>query len=107
MVSASKCTATARYWLCEPSSLPIWALSCSTKRAAGTGVCWSTAGGSGGQTNLVALLHLHELALLDRIPLGQRALREHPDRTPRAARLVDAALRLGLLGHGGTIAEVS
>src|SRR6478672_892642 len=36
MVSASKCTATARYWLCAPSSFPIWALSCSTKRAAGT-----------------------------------------------------------------------
>src|SRR5690349_2269513 len=104
MVSASKCTATERYWLCAPSSLPIWALSCSTKRAAGTVSLLGYDGGSGGQAHLVALLRLHELALLDRIPLGQGALGEHPDRTTLAAGLVHAALRLGLLGHGRTIA---
>ena len=38
---------------------------------------------------------LHELALPDRIPLGQRALLEHPDRAPLAAVLAHAALLLG------------
>src|SRR4029078_8623587 len=42
---------------------------------------------------------LDELALLDRIALGQRAVLEHPDRAALATRLAHAALRLGFLRH--------
>ena len=40
-----------------------------------------------------------QLALLDRIPVGQRALLEHPQRAAAALRLRDAALRLRQLAH--------
>src|SRR6478735_3703094 len=98
--------AQARYWLWAASSLPIWALSCATKRVAGTG--GSSVGGrvglgSGclGKLLLGDLLAVepHQLALVDGVADGQGALLEHAQGAALATLLRHAALRLGELAH--------
>ena len=89
------------------SSFPIWVLSWSANRAAGTvfppvtaGVRRPSSASSPARTTGLAA-DLDELALLDRIPLGQGAFLQHPQRAPVAARLRLAALLLGQLGDRG------
>src|SRR6478609_10498186 len=95
--------AQARYWLCAASSLPIWLLSCSTKRGAATGSPGQAMRGSGSLRELLLgdllAVHSHELALLDRIPRGQRAVLQHPQRTAAARGLRRAALQLRQLAY--------
>src|SRR6478609_4802071 len=99
--------AQARYWLWAASSLPIWALSCATKRVAGTGAPLSGGRvrlGSGclGELLLGDLLAVepHQLALVDGVADGKGAFLEHAQRAALAALLRHAALGLGELARG-------
>src|SRR3954454_14855737 len=89
--------AQARYCWCAASSSPIWPLRASTTRS--VGMLAPRGGADSGGLRQLLLARLDQLALLDRIAVGQPTLLQHPDGTPFAPRLAHAALRLRLLRH--------